>query len=214
MDTTDPIERDRIVRAAGGDEVAWKQLVDAYHPRLWRMVALRLDPRLQGRVDAADVLQEVYLEAHGRLADYCANSTVPFFLWLRLITGDKIARLHRFHIATQLRDAGREISIFGHAGPEASSTYLANHLLGGESGPSEKAEKNERRRLLEEALNELDPLDREVLALRHYEQLASPEAAQVLGITPAAAAKRYFRAVQRLKEILSSRPGGLEGFLP
>jgi RNA polymerase sigma-70 factor (ECF subfamily) len=173
------------------------------------MVALRLDQRLQGRIDASDVLQEAYLEAWSRLTEYLHEPTMPFFLWLRFLTGQRLLILHRHHLGRQMRDAGREISLYRGALPEASSAALAAHLLGHDTRPSEAAMRIELKLRLQEALNQMDSVDREVLALRHFEQLSRAETAQVLGMRESAVSKRYFRALERLKDILASMPGGL-----
>jgi RNA polymerase sigma-70 factor, ECF subfamily len=178
------------------------------------MVALRLDPRLQGRVDPSDVIQEAYLEASARLAEYLQNPTMPFFLWLRFLAGQKLVTLHRHHLGARMRDAGREVSLYRGQLPETSSAALAARLLGHDTRPSEAAIRAELKLRLQEALNSLDPLDREVLALRHFEQLSRAEVAQVLGISEAATSKRYVRALQRLKDVLSNLPGGLGELLP
>jgi RNA polymerase sigma-70 factor (ECF subfamily) len=188
-------------------------LLAKYHDRLWRMVALRLDQRLQGRVAPSDVLQEAYAEAAAGLADYMRNPTLPFFLWLRLLVGSRLSKLHRHHLGTQMRDAGREVSLYRGALPEASSAALAAQLLGRECRPSEAAVRAELKIRLQEALNSMDPLDREVLSLRHFEQLTTPETARVLGISEGAAGKRYLRALMRLKTILT-HAGGPEGLWP
>jgi RNA polymerase sigma-70 factor (ECF subfamily) len=200
-------ERDCLRRAAEGHEEAWRALVTRHHDRLRRMVALRLDPRLQGRIDPSDVLQEAYLEAASGLADYLRNPTMPFFLWLRLLAGARLSRLHRHHLRAHMRDASREVSLYRGALPEASSAALAAQLLGREPRPSEAAVRAELKVRLQEALNRMEALDREVLSLRHFEQLTTAETAQVLGITEAAAGKRYVRALSRLKDVLSD--GGL-----
>jgi RNA polymerase sigma-70 factor (ECF subfamily) len=166
------------------------------------MIALRLDHRLQGRVDPSDILQEVYLEAAARLAEYLQRPSLPFFLWLRLTAGQKLAALHRHHLGAEMRAVGREVSLYQGALPEASSATLAAHLLGRDTRPSEAAMRAEMKVRIQEALNGMDPLDREVLALRHFEQLTTGEVAQVLDISLAAAGKRYFRALNKLKQIL------------
>jgi RNA polymerase sigma-70 factor (ECF subfamily) len=199
---------------AAGDAEGWNQLLATHHDRLRRMVVVRLDQRLQGRVDPSDVLQEAYLEAAQQLPEYLRNPSLPFFLWLRLLTAHRLGRLHRQHLGAQRRDAGREISLYRGGMPEASSAALAAHLLGRECRPSEEAVRAELRMRLQEALNLMDPLDREVLALRHFEQLSRAETAQALGISESAAAKRYLRALARLKDLLGQLPGGLEGFRP
>jgi len=204
-------EAARLERAAAGDAAAWRALVEAHHDRLRRMVALRLDARLQGRIDPEDVLQDAYLDAHAQLADYLRNPALPFFLWLRLLVGHRLGRAHRRHLGTQARDPSREISIFRGRLPEASSAALAERLMGRESRPSEAAARAELKARLHEALDAMDPIDREALALRHFEQLTTAEAAAVLGVSPAAAGKRYLRALERLKDILRQSPGGLGG---
>jgi RNA polymerase sigma-70 factor (ECF subfamily) len=195
-------------RAAEGDRESWGALLTRHEERLRRLVAFRLDHRLQGRLDAGDVLQEVYLEASEHLADYLRQPAMPFFLWLRGIAGNKLRELHRHHLGTQMRDAGREVSLHRGALPEASSEALAAHLLGRLTRPSEAAIRAEAKVRLQEALNRMDPLDREVLALRHFEQLSPAETAGVLGIKEKAAGMRYLRALRRLKEILTAMPGG------
>src|SRR5438132_6751047 len=213
--TGNSADTDRLLRqAAQGDAEPWGALLQRLRPRLRRMVALRLDPRLQGRLDASDVLQEAFLEASARLAEYVQQPTMPFFMWLRFLTGQKLVELHRHHLGTQMRDAGREIALYRGALPETSSAALAAQLLGHDTRPSEAAIRAERKIRLQEALNRMDPLDREVLALRHFEQLSRAETAEVLGIQESATSKRYVRALRRLKEILASMPGGLGEILP
>ena len=198
-----------IERAARGDERAWGELLARHRDRLRRMVALRLDRRLQGRVDASDVIQEASLEAVKRLPEYLKNPTMPFFLWLRFLTGQRLLEQHRIHLGAKARDAGREIALYHGALPETTSAALAAHLLGRLTSPSEAAIKAEQRIRMQEVLNTMDPIDREVLALRHYEQLSNSEVAAVLRLDKSAASKRYARALVRLKEILAALPGGL-----
>jgi RNA polymerase sigma-70 factor, ECF subfamily len=195
--------------AAAGDRERWGALLSRHRERLRRMVALRLDRRLQGRVDASDVIQETHIEAMARLPEYVKEAAMPFFLWLRFLTAQKMLELHRRHLGAQMRDAGREISLYRQALPETSSVAIAAQLLGHGTGPSEAAMRAERAVRLQEALNGMDALDREVLALRHFEQLDNAETAQSLGIKESAASKRYVRALRKLKEILTqlSRSG-------
>jgi RNA polymerase sigma-70 factor (ECF subfamily) len=201
-----------IDRAVQGDQTAWGELLARYRDRLRRMVALRLDRRLQGRVDASDVIQEATFEASRRLAEYSQNPTMPFFLWLRFLTGQRLLEQHRRHLGAQGRDAGREISLYRGAMPETTTAALAAQLLGRHTSPSQAAVRAERKIRLQEALNSLDAVDREMLALRHFEQLSNGEAAQVLGLDKSAASKRYARALIRLKDILANMPGGLGEF--
>jgi RNA polymerase sigma-70 factor (ECF subfamily) len=205
---TDRPDEPELDRAAAGDPAAWRALVDRHHPRLRRMVALRLDPRLRGRVDPSDVLQEAYLDAARGLPDFLREPPLPFFLWLRQLAGTRLAKAHRHHLGTLRRDARRE---FG-AVPGASSVALADRLVGPGTRPSEAAARAELRARLLDALDRLDPLDREVLTLRHFEHLTNGEAAQALGLTDGAASKRYVRALERLRDVLADLPGALGGW--
>jgi RNA polymerase sigma-70 factor (ECF subfamily) len=211
----DPRETLQLLRlAADGDTAGLGALLMAHKSRLRRMVGLRLDPRLRGRIDPSDVIQEAFAEAAGRLGEYLDRPDVPFFLWLRFLTGQKLVTLHRHHLGTQMRDARREVSLYRGAMPGASSAALAEQLLGGEVRPSEAAVRAETRVRLQEALNALDPADREVLALRHFERLSREEAAREMGISEAATSKRYIRALGRLKGVLGNLPEGPQGIWP
>jgi RNA polymerase sigma-70 factor (ECF subfamily) len=211
MENNSSASVDLIQRARAGDRQALSELFTRHRDRLRRMVQMRLDWRLQARIDASDVIQDAFVEAATRLGDYLEDPAMPLFLWLRFLVGERLMILHRHHLGAQMRDAAREIALYREALPEASSAALAAQLLGKHTSPTEAAMRAERMLRLQEALNTMDALDREVLTLRHFEQLSRAETAQVLGITEAAAAKRYVRALKRLKEILASMPGGMEG---
>src|SRR5436309_795611 len=198
---------DLLRRAAAGDAAACHDLFSRYRDRLKRMVHLRLSRRLQGRVDDSDVLQEAYLEVARRLDEYLREPKLPFFLWLRHLTALKLAEVHRRHLGTQLRDADREVTLHRGGLPLADSVSLAAQLLGTLTTPSQAVIKAETRLLVQEALNSMDPIDREVLALKHFEQLSTTEIAEVLGLSKAGAGSRYLRALKRLREILSQVPG-------
>jgi len=174
------------------------------------MVALRLDHRLNGRVSPSDVLQEAYIDALKRAPHYFEKPDMPFLGWLRLVVGQRLVDVHRQHLGAQQRDARQEISLDRTAWPAASSVCLAAQLVGELTSPSHAAQRNESLAQLEEALNQMDPLDREVLALRHFEELSNTEVAEVLGIQKAAASKRYVRALARLKDVLATMPGFAE----
>jgi RNA polymerase sigma-70 factor (ECF subfamily) len=213
--TLDSSETHRILeRAAQGDGQVLGTLLARHRDRLRRMVALRMDRRLQGRIDPSDVIQEAYLEASARLAEYLRNPSMPFFLWLRFLAGQKLVTLHRHHLGVRMRDAGQQVALDHGPLPEASSAALAAQLLGHEVRPSEAAIRAEMKARVQEALDGMGPLDREVLALRLFEQLSRAEIAQVLNVSEAAAGKRYIRALERLKQVLGRSPGGLEGLRP
>jgi RNA polymerase sigma-70 factor, ECF subfamily len=207
MDNNSAESVNLIERARAGDREALNALFARHRERLRRMVEMRLDTRLQARLDASDVVQEAYVEVAERLEEYLRDPKLPLFLWLRLVVGERLIRLHRQHLGTQMRDAGREVSLYRGALPAASSAALAAQLLGRHTSPTQAAIRAERILRLQEALNALEPVDREVLSLRHFEELTAAETAQVLGIEESAAAKRYFRALKRLKETLASLSG-------
>jgi RNA polymerase sigma-70 factor, ECF subfamily len=208
-DSTETVQL--IDRVRAGDVDALNAVFTRHRERLRRMVDIRMDRRLQARIDASDVLQEAHLEVVQRLDEYIRDPKLPLFLWLRLVVGQRLMTLHRRHLGAQLRDAGREVSLFREALPAASSAALAAQLLGKFTSPTQAAMRAERMLRLQEALNALDPIDREVLSLRHFEELTRVEAAQVLGITEAATAKRYVRALKRLRNHLADMPGGVDG---
>jgi RNA polymerase sigma-70 factor, ECF subfamily len=205
-DATDPIDRLRV-----GERRALAELFDEHRDRLRRMVELRIDSRLRARLGASDVLQEAFLDVARDLDAYLADPKLPPLLWLRLHVGRRLTTLHRQHLGTKMRDAALEISLYQGALPEASSAALASMLLGQHTSPTQAAQRAERLLRIQEALNSLDPIDREVLALRHFEQLGRADAALVLGISQETGAKRYFRALKRLKDVLATLPGGWEG---
>lgn len=197
---------DLLARLRGGDQSALAELFARHRDRLRRMVELRIDPRLNGRVSPSDVLQEAYIDAVKRLKHYFEKPDESFFGWLRLIVGQRLADVHREHLGAAKRAASQEVSL-DRAGPAASSTCLAGFLVGRLTSPSHVAQRAEALAAVEEALNQLDPLDREVLALRHFEELSNNEVADMLGIQRAAASKRYVRALARLRDVLEAFPG-------
>jgi RNA polymerase sigma-70 factor (ECF subfamily) len=156
------------------------------------------------------VLQEAYLDVAQQLPYYLKKPEMSFFLWLRVVTGQRLIRVHRQHLGAALRDAGREVSLYRGALPQASSVSLAEQLLGRASTPSQALIRAESQIQLQSALNGMEPLDREIIALRHFEELSNSEAARVLELEPSAASKRYVRALKRLQVILQGIPGLLD----
>jgi RNA polymerase sigma-70 factor (ECF subfamily) len=184
------------------------------------MVSFRLDPRLRGRIDAADVVQEAYVEAADHREAYfrLPPPPVPLFLWLRGIVANKLLETHRHHLGTRMRDAGREVALNRNAAvgsaPDATSVALLAGFTGHAAGPGTAAAGAEAADRLREAIATLAEIDREVLALRHFEQLSNAEVAATLGIGERAAKERYVRALQRLRDALADMPGGLTGLRP
>ncbi len=200
------ISQEMLQRAARGDALAVKTLFTKYRMRLKRMVHLRLNRRLQGRVDDSDIIQEAFAEGARKLPEYAQAPILPFYLWLRHLTGLKLVEVHRRHLGTKLRDAEQEVSLHRGGLPGANSVSLAAFLLGTMTSVSEAAIKAEKRVALQEALNEMDPLDREVIALKHFEQLTISEIAQVLELSRATAGRHYLQAIKRLRVVLKDLP--------
>ena len=202
----DSSEVDLLRQVAEGDNELLQSLLSQHREKLRRMVKLRIDWRLQKRVDASDVIQEAYIEAATRLPEFLEKPSMPFLLWLRLITAQKLKQVHRRHFGVKARDAGREIALDGVGAPHANSAALAAQLVGKFTAPSKAMMRSELKRQVREALDEMDEMDREILALRHFEQLTLAQAAQVLGIKRTAANNRYVRALKRFKNILADSP--------
>ena len=184
------------------DKEAIALLFAQHREPLRRMIAFRLDPRLARRVDPSDVLQQAFIEALKRVGHF-KQSQQTAFRWLRSITEQTMVDILRRHMLAQRRDARREVSI---ASP-ATSACIVSHLVGRLSSPSQHVLRAELRATLEEAIQGMDPIDREILALRHFEELGNKEIANLLGIQPTAAYNRYFRALERLRATLASIPG-------
>jgi RNA polymerase sigma-70 factor (ECF subfamily) len=170
------------------------------------MVVLRLDHRLNGRVSPSDILQEAYIDALKRVAHYLGKPSMSVLAWLRLVVGQRLVEVHRQHLGARMRNAAQELSLSGGA-PSASSLCLAAQLVGNYTAPSQVALRHEWIAQLETALDGMDPVDREVLTLRHFEELSNNEVAEILDIHKAAASKRYVRALARLKQALEQIPG-------
>lgn len=186
------------------DTAELNKLLGEHRDRLTRMVRMRMDARVRGRVDASDVIQEAFIEVARRIDDYRNDPKLPFFLWLRLVAGQKLTLAHRQHLGVQARDAARELSLFSSPVPEASSAVLAARLVGEMSSPSQQVERAELKLRVQEALNQMSAMDREILSLRHFEQLSNQEAATELGIQASTACNRYIRALERLRSVFNS----------
>jgi len=185
-----------------GGQSALATLYSQHRDRLERIVAFRLDPRIRRRIDPADILQDAYLEIARRLPDYLASGQLSFFVWMRQLTLQALIDVHRRHFREK-RDVNREIRLAAPAGGDATSLSIAQFLVDQMTSPSQVAVQAEELQRLQQALNSMNDIDREVLALRHFEQLSNQQVAEILGLTPTAASNRYLRAAARLSEILN-----------
>ncbi len=192
-----------LERAGEGESRALGELFARFHERLLRVVSLRMDRRLSGRVDPADIVQESFVTATARFQEYRLDpQPMPFYLWLRFLTVQKLMEIHRAHFEVQARDVTREVSL--RAGPfaDSSSALIAERLMANQTSPSQAALRLEIQQRLEQALRSMDPMDQEIITLRNFEQLTNTEVAQVLAISESAASNRYIRALKRLRVVL------------
>lgn len=201
--TAETIEK-LVENAILGDENALADLFHRYKRQLRSMIAFRMDHKLKGRVDPSDVLQEAYLDLAKKLPDF-ESKGMSFFVWLRLVVSERLLITHQHHLKVQKRDAAKEVRVA--ANGNASSMILAEHLLGKYTSVVGKAIKIEQQVKLKSVLDQMDETDREVIALRIFERLSNTEAAEVLGLTKQTTSKRFFRAIERLRETVLEMPG-------
>jgi RNA polymerase sigma-70 factor (ECF subfamily) len=202
-------------RLRGGDTQALAELFSRERERLWRVIQFRLAEPLRGRLGPEDVLQEAFLAASQRLQHYAASPATSPFIWLRMIVNQTLVDLHRQHLGAQRRDAAREVAIDAQPYGQATSASVALQLVGIFTSPSRAAARADLLSVVKTAIEQMDPVDREVLALRHFEELSNSEVAETLGIEQKAASIRYVRALRHLKDILAQVPdlsnGGQHG---
>ncbi|MGB7345168.1 MAG: sigma-70 family RNA polymerase sigma factor [Pirellulaceae bacterium] len=192
-----------ILKMRSGDQDALAEVFSHYRQRLRQIVRFRLDHRLANRISDSDVLQESFIAAAKRLDHFATQDEMPPFLWLRLITQQQLVDLHRQHLQAEMRDVRKEVSLPGHSPSPHTSLAIAAQLVGKMTAVSELVARAERIEKLESVLNQMDPIDREVIALRHFEELSNIETSRVLNIETSAASKRYLRAMKRLGELMS-----------
>ncbi|WP_020469003.1 sigma-70 family RNA polymerase sigma factor [Zavarzinella formosa] len=188
--------------ARAGSPQAVDQLLGEFREPLRQIVGLRLDPVLARRVDASDIVQDVLLEANQRLTEYLKSPMMPFHLWLRHLAQDRIIDTHRRHRQAQRRSIDREQAIQKPAWSDESSIQLAAQLIDGEHTPASAAIHTELQRRLNLALSDLNEDDRDIILMRHHEQLSNQDVAAMLGLTEAAASMRYLRSLRKLRAVL------------
>ncbi len=198
-----PEQPEIIEQLRASREEALAELYQLVQERLRRVIDFRLDYRLNGRVSNSDVLQETYVRAAQRIDSYLQKPDMPFFVWLRLEANQRLQEIHRFHFGAEKRDIRREVKLKNNNQDQGNtSVQLAAHIVAQMTSASGVFQKAQQIDALEKTLSEMNDTDREVIALRHFEELSNIETAKVLGIAPEAASKRYIRALKRLKEIM------------
>jgi RNA polymerase sigma-70 factor (ECF subfamily) len=196
--------RELLSKARQGDAEAVNRLWERHREALRRMVEMRMDHQLERRVDASDVAQDVLIEANRRLDEYLSNPALPFHVWLRRLAKHRIIDLHRRHRVAAKRSLDREQPLAARVRLDESTMDLANQLADREMTPAEAATWRELERRFQKAVEELDDIDREVILMRHFEQLSNSEVAAALDLSEPAASMRYLRAMRRLRALLGN----------
>ena len=199
-----------LQRLGAGDRSALAGLFEHYRAQLRRMVDLRLDARLTGRVGASDVLQEAYIDALLRFPHFFEKPGMSFYVWLRMVVNQSLVGVHRKHLGAKMRSAGAEVAIDAQPLSGVMPGSLARELVARLDTPSQMMRQAEMVEQVEAAIQSLSPLDREILTLRHFEELDNNQVAELLGLQKAAASNRYVRALERLREALAKLPGFFE----
>ena len=195
-------EIEALDAARAGDHGAIGPVLESYRARLSRTVSLRMDARLKGRFDTSDVLQEAFVEASQRLPRFLEDERMPFFLWVRFLVGQKLLQFHRTHLGVEARAADREIPLAVAAAPCASTVSVAEVWLAETGTPSQAVAADEEHARVRAALESMSEVDREVLVLRHFEQLTNAEVSRLLEITPQTASARYVKALTRIQSVV------------
>lgn len=193
-----------LAGAKAGDADAVNRLLERHRDSLRRVVQLRLDQKLQRRVDVSDIVQEVIIEANRRLTEYLANPAMPFHLWLRHMARDRIIDAHRRHRVSAKRSIDREQPLLAAGEFDRSTIELAQQLCDPQMTPQAAATMQELAKRFALAVEDLEEQDRDVILMRHFEQLSNQEVAQTLGLSEPAASMRYLRAIRRLRELLGN----------
>lgn len=195
-----------LAGAKDGNNDAVERLLDRHRDSLRRMIGMRLDKKITRRVDVSDVVQDVLVEANRRLQDYLANPVMAFHLWIRQIAKDRIIDAHRRHRVSAKRSIDREQPLVAQGAVDRSTIELAGQLCDPELTPAAAATQHEMALHVQGAIELLDDRDREIILMRHYEQLTNQEIAESLSLTEPAASMRYLRALKRLRKKLDGQP--------
>lgn len=194
-----------ILSATGGDEGALAQLFEKNRPRLRKMIDFRMSEDLRGRVDPSDVLQEAFLELSKRLPEYRQREkSMPFFVWLRLITMERLQILHRRHVGAKMRDARRDVSLHGVQYDSGTGSLNAINLAQQLTSADFRLIREEEIAEVNRAIEQMDPTDREIISMRIFEELSNLEVATILDLKPSTASRRFVRAIESLRKMIDS----------
>lgn len=187
-------------RLANREVSALGELFSLHHERLLQFIRFRLDPRLQARLDAEDVMQEAYIDCEKRIGSFDYDKATTAYVWIRMITAQTLTDLHRRHVEAKARGVGREARLA--PVPAASSVIVSQHFVAKLASPSAVAMRGELEALVERTLAEIDPIDREILILRHFEEVSNAEAAEIMQLPESTASSRFLRALSKLRAVL------------
>ena len=189
--------------AREGDDAAKERLLDRHRESLRRMADMRLDAKIRQRVDASDIVQDALIEVNRRLPQYLANPVMPFHLWVRQIMSDRLIDAHRRHRVSKKRSVDLEQAPVVASNLDHSTIQFGPQITDGELTPAAAAIQAELQRKFEQAIEEMDEQDQEIIVMRHFENLTNQEVARVLDLTEPAASMRYLRAMRRLRKGLA-----------
>jgi RNA polymerase sigma-70 factor, ECF subfamily len=195
----------RLLARGPAEPDAPAELFARHKERLRRMVRVRLDPCLRGRLDSSRVLDLVYQDFCRRIEEYQGQAGSPFYLWLRQVAGQRLRLLSQEHLGDRPAETGQDVTLYRGALPAVNSTALAAQLLGQATAATQAASRADMQLRLQDALNSMDPMEREILILCHFEDLSNVEAAMVLGLETKVAGQGYIRAMKKLKDMMSLR---------
>ncbi len=189
-------------RARTGDGEALGRLLDLYRQYLGLLARMQIGRRLQGKLDASDLVQEAFLDAHRHFADFRGTNESQLLRWLRRILAAKITDQWRRYLGAKQRDVRQEQAVV--ADLDRSSALLTVGLAASVSSPSQQASSREQAVLLADALSRLPDHYRDVLILRHLEGLPFPQVASRMGRSVDSVEKLWLRALGRLRELMGA----------
>ena len=197
-----------VKRLKDQDHTALAELFEINRDRLSRMVSIRMDRRLKGRIDATDVLQEAYMILSQKIGNFADYPDMSPYVWMRLTVNDRLIALHRKHIQAGKRDARKEISMSQKANPDESSAEIVDTLADTVSSVGGKVARAEVTKMIKATLECMEDKDREIILMRIFEGMSNAEAAQALNLTANGASSRFSRAMDRLqKDVLKTESG-------
>ena len=205
MQNAEQIKKEAEILKGGGIDAA-TSFFEQNRERLRLFMIHRTNQHLLKRIDWDDVLQETFLVIQKRFHEFVDSPRVPFYVWMRAMAGQVLIDLHRQHLGAQVRTVHREVSIHSRLPFQSTATSVAGLLAASGTSPSRAAIRSEQIETLRATLDQMNELDREVLFMRHMEQMTNGEVADALNIKTSTATKRYIRALKKIRSRLGPTP--------